>query len=109
VGSSLILYNKTIVDAGNHFRPRSSAGGKAAAAPGSVAEGAKIVQAAVNAFGTVHILVNNAGILRDRSFKKMSRQELDLVLLVHLKGAFECTKACWPLFRKQKVRTCYWF
>ena len=61
------------------------------------------MQAAISAFGTVHILINNAGILRDKSFKKMSQQELELVLLVHLKGAYECTKACWPVFRKQKV------
>ena len=40
------------------------AGGKAAAAPGSVADGQKIIDAAVKAFGTVHILINNAGIIR---------------------------------------------
>ncbi len=38
----------------------------------------------------------------DKSFKKMSDSEWDLVMAVHLKGAFECTKACWPIFRKQK-------
>jgi NAD(P)-dependent dehydrogenase (short-subunit alcohol dehydrogenase family) len=41
------------------------AGGKAAAAPGSVTEGEKIVEQAVKAFGTVHILINNAGVLRE--------------------------------------------
>lgn len=41
-----------------------TAGGKAAAAPGSVAEGQKVIDAAVKAFGTVHILINNAGIIR---------------------------------------------
>lgn len=36
--------------------------------------------------------------------KNMSDEDWDLVTLVHLKGAFSCTKACWPLFRQQKVR-----
>lgn len=43
---------------------KSVAGGKAAAAPGSVAEGQKVIDAAVKAFGTVHVLINNAGIIR---------------------------------------------
>ncbi|WVQ69702.1 uncharacterized protein L199_007922 [Kwoniella botswanensis] len=79
-----------------------SAGGTASIAPGSVADGQKVVDAAVKAFGTVHVLINNAGILRDKSFKNMSEQDWDLVTLVHLKGAYACTKACWPLFRQQK-------
>ena len=79
------------------------AGGKAAAAPGSVTEGDQIVAQAVKAFGTVHILINNAGVLRDKSFKKMSDQDFDIITAVHLKGAFACTKACWPIFRGQKV------
>ncbi|WWC69102.1 uncharacterized protein I206_103038 [Kwoniella pini CBS 10737] len=79
-----------------------SSGGQASIAPGSVADGQKVVDQAVKAFGTVHILINNAGILRDKSFKNMSEQDWDLVTLVHLKGAYACTKACWPLFRQQK-------
>ncbi|KAI5452980.1 hypothetical protein NCC49_006513 [Naganishia albida] len=78
------------------------AGGKAAAAAGSVTDGEQIVQQAVKAFGTVHILINNAGVLRDKSFKKMSDQDFDIITAVHLKGAFACTKACWPIFRRQK-------
>ncbi|WVO15390.1 hypothetical protein L204_103048 [Cryptococcus depauperatus] len=78
------------------------AGGIAAAAPGSVTEGDKIVAQAVQAFGTVHVLINNAGILRDKSFKNMSDQDWDLVIAVHLKGSYSCTKACWPYFRQQK-------
>ncbi|WVQ81251.1 hypothetical protein IAT38_003373 [Cryptococcus sp. DSM 104549] len=79
-----------------------NAGGQAVAAPGSVAEGQAIVDQAVKAFGTVHILINNAGILRDKAFKNMTDSDWDLVVQVHLKGAYSCTKACWPLFRKQK-------
>ncbi|WVR05503.1 hypothetical protein IAU60_002521 [Kwoniella sp. DSM 27419] len=80
----------------------TKAGGTAASAPGSVADGQQVIDAAVKAFGTVHVLINNAGILRDKSFKNMSEQDWDLVTLVHLKGAYACTKACWPLFRQQK-------
>ena len=66
-----------------------SAGGEAIANKASVADraGAKsIVDDAVSAFGTVDIVVNNAGILRDKSFKKMTLDEWDLVLDVHLNG-----------------------
>ena len=42
-------------------------------------------------------------LLGDKSFKNMSDQDWDLVIAVHLKGAYSCTKACWPLFRQQKV------
>ncbi|ODN74569.1 hypothetical protein L202_06933 [Cryptococcus amylolentus CBS 6039] len=80
----------------------NSAGGKAAIAPGSVTEGDKIVAQAVKAFGTVHVLINNAGILRDKAFKNMTDEQWDLVIAVHLKGAFSCSKAVWPLFRQQK-------
>lgn len=65
-------------------------------------DGQKIVDQAVKAFGTVHVLINNAGILRDKSFAKMSDAEWDAIIAVHLKGAYSMTKACWPLFRKQK-------
>lgn len=77
-------------------------GGQAAIAPGSVTEGQAIVDQAVKAFGTVHVLINNAGILRDRSFKKMSDKEWDDIIAVHLKGAYAMTKAVWPIFRQQK-------
>ncbi|KLT40068.1 NAD(P)-binding protein [Cutaneotrichosporon oleaginosum] len=79
-----------------------AAGGQAAIAVGSVTEGQKIVDQAVQAFGTVHVLINNAGILRDKSFKKMDDAQWDAVIAVHLKGAYSMTKAVWPLFRQQK-------
>ena len=72
-----------------------AAGGEAVANYDNVATmdgGANIVQTAVDAFGKVDILVNNAGILRDRSFLKMTEQEWDLVIAVHLKGAFCVTQ-----------------
>jgi NAD(P)-dependent dehydrogenase (short-subunit alcohol dehydrogenase family) len=75
-------------------------GGKAIANGGSVSDrdGAQsIVRDAVQAFGTVDILVNNAGILRDKSFAKMSLDDFELVLRVHLLGSVYCTHAAWPI------------
>lgn len=78
------------------------AGGKAVVNTSSVSDGAAVIKTAIDAFGTVTILINNAGILRDKGFKNMSDKEWDQIVEVHLKGAFSCTKAAWPLFRKQK-------
>jgi NAD(P)-dependent dehydrogenase (short-subunit alcohol dehydrogenase family) len=73
-----------------------AAGGEAAASFDSVAspEGAaRIVEAAVSAFGRVDVLVNNAGILRDKTFLKMDEPMWDAVIAVHLKGTFLCSQA----------------
>ncbi|MCB1691588.1 MAG: SDR family NAD(P)-dependent oxidoreductase [Pseudomonadales bacterium] len=76
------------------------AGGVAIANKASVSDkaGAKsIVDDAVSAFGTVDILVNNAGILRDKSFKKMTLDDWDIVMNVHLNGTAYVTHAAWPI------------
>ncbi len=65
------------------------------------AGGAAIVQAAVNAFGRVDIVVNNAGMLQDKTFAKMTPEMVDAVFAVHLKGAFHVTKAAWPHMQAQ--------
>ncbi|KAK4703704.1 multifunctional beta-oxidation protein, partial [Phenoliferia sp. Uapishka_3] len=78
------------------------AGGKAVAAVGSTEEGEKLVKIAVEAFGTVHIVVCNAGILRDKSFLAMTDAEWDIVYNVHLKGTYSVCHAAWPIFQKQK-------
>ena len=62
--------------------------------------GAAIIQTAVDAFGKVDIVVNNAGIPRDVSFAKLEPEQLDLVLKVHLYGGFHVTKAAWPHMRE---------
>jgi len=82
----------------------SNAGGRAAAAVadvGSVGSGEAILQASLDAFGRVDILVNNAGILRDKSLLKMTEEDWDAVLRVHLKGTFCVTQ---PIFRHMKER-----
>ncbi|KAJ7830712.1 hypothetical protein B0H14DRAFT_2515575 [Mycena olivaceomarginata] len=79
-----------------------NAGGRAVTNTSSVTDGAAVIKSALDAFGGVTILINNAGILRDKGFKKMTDKEWDEITEVHLKGAFACTKAAWPHFRKQK-------
>lgn len=61
------------------------AGGKATVAICSAEDGDAIVKAALDAFGAVHVLVANAGILRDKSFTAMTEQEWDAVIAVHLR------------------------
>ncbi|MDF1562253.1 MAG: SDR family oxidoreductase [Deltaproteobacteria bacterium] len=81
-----------------------AAGGKAVANYDSVSEQAgaeAMVKAAVDTFGRLDVVINNAGILRDTSFKKMDHDAFDAVLNVHLKGSFNVTKAAWPLFLEQ--------
>jgi len=64
--------------------------------------GENIVQSAVNAFGGLNILVNNAGILRDRMVFNMTEEDWDLVMKVHLYGHFFTTKHACNLFRRQR-------
>ncbi|WP_286267467.1 SDR family NAD(P)-dependent oxidoreductase [Thalassotalea atypica] len=60
-----------------------------------------MVQQAMEKWGRVDILINNAGILRDKSFTKMSLEEFQLVVDVHLMGSVNCTKAVWDIMREQ--------
>ena len=63
--------------------------------------GAAIVQTALDAFGRVDIVINNAGILRDKAFHNMTPDLIDSVLAVHLKGAFNVTRPAWVKMREQ--------
>ncbi|HZQ78372.1 MAG TPA: SDR family oxidoreductase [Acidimicrobiia bacterium] len=79
-------------------------GGAAVADGHSVAtqDGAEaMVKAAIEAFGRVDIVINNAGILRDKSFANMTPDLWDPVIAVHLTGAYNVTRAAWPHFREQ--------
>jgi NAD(P)-dependent dehydrogenase (short-subunit alcohol dehydrogenase family) len=80
------------------------AGGRAAANYDSVAEpeGAEnIIKTALDEFGAIHGVVSNAGILRDGTFHKMSFENWDSVLKVHLYGGYNVIRAAWPHFREQ--------
>jgi NAD(P)-dependent dehydrogenase (short-subunit alcohol dehydrogenase family) len=68
----------------------------------SMAGGQAIIKTALDAFGRVDIVVNNAGILRDRMIFNMTEEEWDAVINTHLKGTFAVTRAAAPLMREQK-------
>ncbi|MGB0997660.1 MAG: SDR family oxidoreductase [Pseudomonadales bacterium] len=79
-------------------------GGEALANGGSVSDRAgaqSMVDDAMNAWGRVDVLINNAGILRDKSFSKMTLDDFDMVVNVHLLGAAYCSHAVWPIMREQ--------
>ena len=81
-----------------------AAGGEAVADHNSVATpegGAAIVQTAVDAFDTVDIVINNAGILRDKTFHNMTPELLEPVIAVHLLGAFYVTQPAWLIMREK--------
>ena len=79
-------------------------GGQAIANGASVTEFEQMeamVAQAKEKWGGVHVLVNNAGVLRDKSFAKMSPEDFDFVVDVHLGGSAKATKACWETMREQ--------
>ncbi|MFT3710538.1 MAG: SDR family NAD(P)-dependent oxidoreductase [Archangium sp.] len=78
-----------------------AAGGNAVANYDSVEDGDKIIKTAIDSFGRIDVLINNAGILRDVSFQKMTKDDWDLIMRVHVNGAFRCTHAAWPYMRDQ--------
>lgn len=81
-----------------------AAGGEAMSNGGNVAEYeqmAEMVAKAKEAWGGVHILINNAGILRDKTFAKMEPADFELVVRVHLLGSAFATKAVWETMREQ--------
>lgn len=82
-----------------------AAGGQAIANGASVTDFAAVqamVQQAMDTWGQVDVLVNNAGILRDKTFAKMDLADFQLVLNVHLMGAVHCSKAVWPIMTARK-------
>ncbi|MFT4268641.1 MAG: SDR family NAD(P)-dependent oxidoreductase [Xenophilus sp.] len=82
-----------------------AAGGEAIANAASVTDFAAVqamVRQALDTWGRVDVLVNNAGILRDKSFAKMELDDFRRVVDVHLMGAVHCCKAVWPVMTEQK-------
>ena len=76
-----------------------AAGGQAVANTDSVEFGDRIVKTAVDAFGKVDVVINNAGILRDVSFMKMTDLDWDLIMKVHVNGTYKVTRAAWDVMR----------
>lgn len=104
-GARLVV---TDIDAGAaaaHCAALQGAGHQAVAVPADVTRGVdveRLIRAAVDAFGTVHVLVNNAGFARDARITKLSEADWDAVVDTVLKGAFLCTRAAAPLMSAQR-------
>jgi (3R)-3-hydroxyacyl-CoA dehydrogenase / 3a,7a,12a-trihydroxy-5b-cholest-24-enoyl-CoA hydratase / enoyl-CoA hydratase 2 len=76
-------------------------GVEAVANTDSVVDGARIVQQAMDTYGRLDVVINNAGVLRDRAFHNMTAEDWDTVLEVHLRGSFAVTRAAWPILRER--------
>jgi NAD(P)-dependent dehydrogenase (short-subunit alcohol dehydrogenase family) len=75
-----------------------AAGGEAVADVNSVATaegGSAVIETAISTYGRVDIVINNAGILRDRAFAKMTDDDIESVFTVHVRGSFNLTRAAW--------------
>ena len=81
-----------------------TAGGEAISNGSSVTDKSgvsKLVEDTMSAFGRIDILINNAGVLRDKSFAKVTLDDFEFVVDVHLMGSVYCTKAVWPIMVEQ--------
>ena len=104
-GARVVVNDLAEDDAKSVVNDIQAAGGTAMAVACSVSDNDAVVamvNQAVEAWGRVDILVNNAGILRDKTFHKMSLDDFQLVIDVHLMGSVYCTKAVWGLMREQQ-------
>jgi NAD(P)-dependent dehydrogenase (short-subunit alcohol dehydrogenase family) len=103
-GAKVMVNDLSYEAARNVVDEVKAAGGEALAGPGSVTDQdavAAMVEQTLQTWGRVDILINNAGILRDKTFAKMSLDDFRLVVDVHLMGAAICTKAVWEAMRQQ--------
>src|ERR1700761_5379812 len=83
-------------------REIKDAGGIAVANYDAVQQGDKIIKTAVDNWGRVDVLINNAGILRDITLRNMKDEDWDVIMDVHVTGAMRTARAAWPYFRKQR-------
>ncbi|MEN5146964.1 SDR family NAD(P)-dependent oxidoreductase [Brevundimonas diminuta] len=103
-GAKVVVNDLTEAAAQGVVDEIAAAGGQAMAAAGSVTDVDAVqamVDATMKAWGRIDILINNAGILRDKSFSKMTLDDFRLVVDVHLMGAAICSKAVWEIMREQ--------
>ena len=104
-GARVALVDTDINGVENLVREIGEQGGEAAAIPGDVSrqeDVQHVVEETVRLFGTIHILVNNAGVLRTTTpLENITEEEWDFILDVNLKGAFLFSKAVLPIMRKK--------
>jgi multifunctional beta-oxidation protein len=77
-------------------------GGKAVGNKANVTDGDAVIKTAIDTYGRIDILINNAGILRDKAFANMDDKQWDDIISVHLRGTYKVTKAAYPYMLKQK-------
>lgn len=78
------------------------AGGVAVSNYDPVQRGANIVKTAIDHFGRIDVLINNAGILRDTTLKNMKEEDWDVIMDVHIHGTMRTVRAAWPYFIRQR-------
>ena len=105
LGANVVVNDMNAENASRVAEEVKAAGGQAMAVAASVTDPAAVsdmVRRTMDAWGRIDILINNAGILRDKSFSKMDLDDFRLVVDVHLMGAVICTKAVWEIMREQR-------
>lgn len=103
-GASIVVFDLSEEAVRQVVDDIGSAGGTALAAVGSVTDEVAVkgmVDAAMMRFGKIDILINNAGILRDKTFAKGTIDDFRLILEVHLMGSVICTRSVWDVMRQQ--------
>lgn len=100
-GCAVAVHARTVDAAMPTVAHIRSAGGRAEPVPGDARDGRGLVEATVRAFGRLDILVVNAGSVRDRGFRRMSDDEWDEVVDVHLRGSYTACSAAWPHLRER--------
>jgi 3-oxoacyl-[acyl-carrier protein] reductase len=106
LGAAVVINDVDAAVAAEAVAGITDAGGKAvavAAAVGSTETAKQLVSAAVDTFGRLDILVTNAGVLRDKSLLKMTDEDFDLVINVHLRGTFTCVREAFAYFKENNV------
>lgn len=100
LGASVVVND--LMDPDTVVQEIQKLGGTAVGVKASAEDGDAVVKAAIDAYGRIDIIINNAGILRDKAFTNMDDKLWDQVIAVHLRGTYKVTKAAWPYFLKQK-------
>jgi multifunctional beta-oxidation protein len=91
-----------LVNPDNTVQEIQKLGGEAVGNKADVQDGEAVIKTAIEKYGRIDILINNAGILRDKAFANMTDDQWDIIHKVHLFGTYACSKAAWPYMLKQK-------